>query len=928
LVCAALFFLLLPFARAQTTPLSDLDALRYIASQPDLIAAFGPDASKGRSHYETWGIKEGRKITFEPLNYTASHPDLIAAFGIDEIKAVTHYIQWGFKEGRKTTFNPLNYIASHPDLISAFGADGAKGARHYIQNGFTERRQITFDPTRYMASHPDLIQAFAGDETKAVTHYIQWGYKEKRQTTFTDLDALQYVASFADLIQNIGSDVITAIRHYVTTGYNAGRRITFDALAYIASFGDLISAFGTNAISGVQHYINWGYKEGRKVVFDALGYLAAHSDLQAAFGSDIAAATRHFINWGFKEGRTYLWTVSATAGPGGRVSSARSYAQTNQKISLTITPDTGYLIDSATGCGGSLSGTQFITAPITGTCSITASFRPATLNLTIVAQYQKPGSSLTNGASPQWNAPVTAAIPYVWVELQNAAGQVIRSGYANEKGQRTFTGVSLSSVSRAVFRSKALTPSGLDLWVVNNTVPERPEFSTPRTRYAPHFASAALNLTTEENQTISLTAPTGWNATTNTLDDAGRTSGPFVILADSVRQQIATGEAGAINSVKQLTVFWSTKNTDGGEETNFDKGLDSGSGGFYLACTPKILADGRPEKVGGGLSCSDDSEHIIFLSGSQDASYAVMEMSPTVTVHELTHFTQGSSMRSYSPGGQHDFSEYQDIPMAHHEGFATGAATLIAGSAKLETFTKTGGQIISSVSDYSRGSSDSPLGWFQERTFAQFVWSLFDPSGLAKLTATEVYSPYYSTTWKSGTFVPNIWAYGKILKDIRPDKAVVIDQLASSVNITLTGNDVLGSTERIRGDRTDKQTFPVITTVPLSGTVEVCSAGKPYEYNKSSNRRYLQILGDGKARKFTITGPEGTVPTLFVESGPYFEKGKNSFSFTQIVPSAGIWAALGECRVANYESKNSEDGACADSDYTPPSEQCWTIKVE
>ncbi|MBM4231448.1 MAG: hypothetical protein FJ184_11985, partial [Gammaproteobacteria bacterium] len=48
--------------RAQTVPLSDLDALRYIASHPDLIAAFGADASKGRSHYEQWGIKEGRKI--------------------------------------------------------------------------------------------------------------------------------------------------------------------------------------------------------------------------------------------------------------------------------------------------------------------------------------------------------------------------------------------------------------------------------------------------------------------------------------------------------------------------------------------------------------------------------------------------------------------------------------------------------------------------------------------------------------------------------------------------------------------------------------------------------------------------------------------------------------------------------------------------
>jgi serine protease len=308
-----LFWMLLvcsSVVRAQTTPLSDIDSLRYIASHPDLIAAFGADPAKGRSHYEAWGIKEGRKITFEPLNYTASNPDLIGAFGIDETKAATHYIQWGFKEKRQTTFKPLNYIASHPDLISAFGADAAKGARHFIQSGFAEKRQVTFDPFRYMASHPDLIQAFSGDETKAATHYIQAGFRERRQTTFSDVDALQYVASFADLITSIGSNVQAAIFHYVTTGYNAGRRIFFDALSYIASFGDLIAAFGTNSMLGVQHYINWGYAEGRRVVFDALGYLAKHSDLRAAFGTDLAAATRHYINWGFSEKRTYDFSVS------------------------------------------------------------------------------------------------------------------------------------------------------------------------------------------------------------------------------------------------------------------------------------------------------------------------------------------------------------------------------------------------------------------------------------------------------------------------------------------------------------------------------------------------------------------------------------------------------------------------------------------
>jgi hypothetical protein len=323
--------------RAQTTPLSDLDALRYIASHPDLIAAFGPDAAKGRSHYETWGIKEGRKITF----------------------------------------NPLNYIASHPDLIAAFGADAAKGVRHYIQNGHAERRQITFDPNRYMASYPDLIQAFAGDETKAARHYIEWGYKEQRQTTFSDLSALQYIASFTDLMQAFGTDVIAGIRHYVTAGYREGRKITFDALAYIASYGDLIAAFGTNALSGVQHYINWGFREGRQVVFDALGYLSRYTDLQQAFGSDTVAATKHYINWGFREGRTYSLTVSVKVTGPGTASTSRVFINPGERASVTLSPAEGGYLASVSGCGGSLRGKVFTTNPVIAACEINATFRSA-----------------------------------------------------------------------------------------------------------------------------------------------------------------------------------------------------------------------------------------------------------------------------------------------------------------------------------------------------------------------------------------------------------------------------------------------------------------------------------------------------------------------------------------------------------------------
>jgi hypothetical protein len=368
------------FALTVAPPINDLDTLRYIASHPDLIEAFGVNIASGREHYLNWGFSEDRKITFEPLNYTASHPDLMSAFGIDETKAVTHYIQWGFKEKRHITFDPLNYIASHVDLITAFGADAVKGARHYIQNGYAEKRQITFDPMRYMASHPDLIQVFAGDETKATTHFIQNGYREQRRITFTDLDALQYVASFSDLIKTVGLNVTAAIRHYVVTGYNTGRRITFDALSYIASYNDLISAFKTNSFLGVQHYISLGFTEGRKVVFDALGYIAAYSDLRAVFGEDTNAATRHYINVGNIENRRYLWTASLNLGKGGRSTRIREYVENGKNTIFYFDVESGYQIGTASGCGGGFglyvigSQAQYWTGPITGTCAVNVSF--------------------------------------------------------------------------------------------------------------------------------------------------------------------------------------------------------------------------------------------------------------------------------------------------------------------------------------------------------------------------------------------------------------------------------------------------------------------------------------------------------------------------------------------------------------------------
>jgi hypothetical protein len=120
--------------------------LSYVASYADLLQAIGTNIAAGRTHYEDFGAKEGRKITFEALSYIASHGDLIGAFGIDAAAGAKHFIEYGYKEGRRVSFDPSVYLSLHADLRSAFGSDTAAATRHYIQFGFKEGRAIVGQP--------------------------------------------------------------------------------------------------------------------------------------------------------------------------------------------------------------------------------------------------------------------------------------------------------------------------------------------------------------------------------------------------------------------------------------------------------------------------------------------------------------------------------------------------------------------------------------------------------------------------------------------------------------------------------------------------------------------------------------------------------------------------------------------------------------
>lgn len=67
--------------------------------------------------------------------------------------------------------------------------------------------------------------------------------------------------------------------------------------------------------------------------------------------------------------------VTAVADTGGSITPEVQIIVSGNTAQFTVTAHTGYLIASVSGCGGSLSGTTYVTAPIVGACTINASFQ-------------------------------------------------------------------------------------------------------------------------------------------------------------------------------------------------------------------------------------------------------------------------------------------------------------------------------------------------------------------------------------------------------------------------------------------------------------------------------------------------------------------------------------------------------------------------
>jgi hypothetical protein len=100
------------------------------------------------------------------------------------------------------------------------------------------------------------------------------------------------------------------------------------------------------------------------------------------------------------DGLTCPHTVTPSAGTGGSISpSTPQTVDYNAIKSFTIIPDAGYDIASVTGCGGTLTGDYYTTAPITADCTLSATFEVNTNTHTVTPSLSSTGGSISPATS-------------------------------------------------------------------------------------------------------------------------------------------------------------------------------------------------------------------------------------------------------------------------------------------------------------------------------------------------------------------------------------------------------------------------------------------------------------------------------------------------------------------------------------------------
>jgi Bacterial pre-peptidase C-terminal domain len=236
----------------QFSPIVNLNF--YRASNSDLAQLNNEQLFQ---HLQNHGVAEGRQFSlfFDTNFYRVNNSDLT---GMNHEQLFEHLQNHGIAEGRRfSAFTDLYVYREKNQDLARF--DYQQLLQHLQLNGLKENRQFSqfFDPDYYRENNSDLAGL---KREQLLEHFRFFGLNESRQ--FSKTVNLDYYRSFNSDLQNLSNKQL--YEHLQIYGLNE-RRMTspaFDVQVYLANNSDLVAA-GFNGQQAYTHFIVYGQNEGR-----------------------------------------------------------------------------------------------------------------------------------------------------------------------------------------------------------------------------------------------------------------------------------------------------------------------------------------------------------------------------------------------------------------------------------------------------------------------------------------------------------------------------------------------------------------------------------------------------------------------------------------------------------------------------------------
>lgn len=451
-----------------------------------------------------------------------------------------------------------------------------------------------------------------------------------------------------------------------------------------------------------------------------------------------------------------------------------------------------------------------------------------------------------SGRGLDYEASFLKPVRYVRVEAIGADGRVLARTTSDADGKYAFD---LPSETQVRVRAYAyMEKEGKPAWKV--AVKDNTDNDL---LYAIEGALAPLNAQTKRRD---LTAISGWNEETRTLDDNRRSAAPFAVL-DTIYEamsKVLSVDADAV--FPPLSVFWSPKNTPGG---TFDP--DNGE------IVTSLYIDGDDGSVQEGL----------YILGKKDVD--TDEYDDHVIAHEWGHYYEDKLSRADSIGGNHSDGDYLDIRVAFSEGFCNAFSAIALNN---PVYFDTSGPSQGSGFQFDM-EAQTPInpGWFSEGSVQRIVYDIYDEVDDNSDRLHMGYAPIHEVltgTQKTTKAFTSLFSFIHGLKRTHPSDASAIDAILGDESIAPIEDDY-GS-----GRTNLPEELPYVSSSDASAVCTTSHYGT--NGNNLGNHRYFVFSVNERDNYEILVSDNATDPN----SDPDFSLYRVDNSFTLIGESESYTA--------------------------------------